>query len=203
MGFWSGSKKAAKFTFVSVPMAVLGVRSLRMNQQYINDLWRSLTLPHCPHCDRGILTPQRVDGSAPDHEEVPDAYVAWRCGQCGFGFYASPNKKRVRAYALQLRTQRYKEALSRVDRAQMQERFVQHQRNARIYYGASALLGLGFLYMIGSGSSLLLAFNWLAIAAALFVLGLTKAYRAWQVKTGTLFVPGAFWGWLRSGKWWA
>ncbi|WP_240533914.1 hypothetical protein [Aeromonas veronii] len=36
----------------------------------------------------------------------------------------------------------------------------------------------------------MLALNWLSIAFALWVFGMKKSYRSWQVKTGHLFVDG-------------
>ena len=41
MGLFDSGKKAAKFAFITMPMAALGVNQLRMGNQHIKSLWRS------------------------------------------------------------------------------------------------------------------------------------------------------------------
>ena len=36
-----GAKRAAKFTFVEMPLSILGWRQIKANNGYISDLWRS------------------------------------------------------------------------------------------------------------------------------------------------------------------
>ena len=55
--------------------------------------------------------------------------------------------------------------------------------------------------MLLSGNGVLLSINWFALSACLFVFGLKKSYRAWQVEHGVLYVQGAFKSWFNNEKW--
>ena len=55
--------------------------------------------------------------------------------------------------------------------------------------------------MLATGAGLLIALNWLSIGFALWVFGMKKSYRSWQVSSGQLFVEGAFWFWFQHQKW--
>jgi hypothetical protein len=41
MSILSGAKKAAKFTFVSMPLSILGWGQLKQNHGFIRDLWHT------------------------------------------------------------------------------------------------------------------------------------------------------------------
>ncbi len=45
MNLKNGAKRAAKFTFVDMPLSILGWRQIKANNGYIRDLWRTLRNP--------------------------------------------------------------------------------------------------------------------------------------------------------------
>lgn len=50
------AKGAAKYVFVTIPAGILGVNTLRSNNQTIKALYESLRNPVCPKCAGGVLS---------------------------------------------------------------------------------------------------------------------------------------------------
>lgn len=72
---------------------------------------------------------------------------------------------------------------------------------SRIQYGAAFLLlvtGVVLISITGYPWHLL---NTTALAALIFFQGMRSSYRYWQLVNRTLYQPGAFRAWLRSGQW--
>jgi len=205
MGFFNAGKKAAKFTFISMPMALLGVNQLRMGNQQIKALWQSTFNPSCPECDRGILLIR--DRSEHDIEQSAEGNTRvlypWCCSDpnCGFGFLEEDNIKKVKAGALRYRNERVKASLSDIDYAEIVRISRSHRLHSRAFFVASLVGAIGCFYMLATGAGIMIAINWLSISFALWVFAMKKSYRCWQVMTGQLFVEGAFWAWFQNEKW--
>lgn len=100
-----------------------------------------------------------------------------------------------------------------VHAAQVQERFARlrpaerqqlaagHVRVSRFWWGCAAVCLAGALYMIANQTPAMVAVNWLAFAVLAGTFGLKRAYRAWQVETGTLFQPVAFKHFFHNERW--
>jgi len=198
MGVWNGTKRAAKFVAVTMPMSMFGINQLRMGQAQINDLYRSLTNPICPECNRGTLKLQRAseEQGGSHRDEHP-----WVCTRCGQVYLAPADKKQVKQLVAEERNKRAAAEMASMDEAERRALWRSHAIRSRWYFGSGLCLFGGFLYMLASGASLLLSANWLALGFVLFVYGLKASYRAWQVATGTLFQRGAFPLWLWNCKW--
>mgnify|MGYP001056113911 CR=1 FL=1 len=204
MGLWSGTKRAAKFTFVSMPLSILGVNQLRAGNATITSLWKSVVSPACPECDQGVMLRQGSSADAVTEVE-PDGGVVtlypWRCTKCSFGFLEVDDLKVVREGCIRHRNERVAAEMTTIEAEERAAIARGHRMQSRAFFGAAAVALIGFLYMLASGASFLLAVNWLSFAFLFWVFALKKSYRAWQVTTGTLFVEGAFWHWLKHEKW--
>lgn len=201
MGFWSAGKKAAKFTFVSMPLSILGVNTLKMGNRQIADLWKSLSSPVCPDCDKGVLV-MHDDGNIIDqHDGASRHLYPWKCNNCGFAFLEEPDASKVRDAASRYRNERVQATISTMERDKREQIARSHRLHSRTFFSASIFAAAGFIYMLASGAAIVLALNWFSIAVALWVFGMKKSYRSWQVQTGNLFVDGAFWFWLKHERW--
>jgi len=203
MGFFNTGKKVAKFTFISMPLSLFGVNQLRMGNQQIKALWQSNFNPICPNCDHGVLLKQ--DSVEQELEQTPEGdtrlYHPWVCSNCQFGFLEEDSKKKVRASAARYRNERIKTTLSTIEYDEIQRIAKSHRVHSRALFLCSLFGIIGFFYMLYSGASLMLSLNWLSISFSLWVLGMKKSFRCWQVLSGQLFVEGAFWHWFQTQKW--
>lgn len=187
-----------------MPASILGVGLLRAGNRHIADLWKSLTHPVCPSCDKGILIMQAGEEGQVLDQRTDGSILTlhpWVCHKCGFGLLAPDDPAKARDSAARLRNERVKELLSGMELAEREQIARGHRLHSRTFFLTSALIMCGFLYMIASGATLLLSVNWLAIAFVLWVFGMKRSYRAWQVMTGQLFVSGALWFWFKNEKW--
>ncbi|MBK4987452.1 MULTISPECIES: hypothetical protein [Pseudomonas] len=203
MGLFSTGKRAAKFAFITMPMAALGVNQLRMGNQHIKALWRSNFSPACPECERGVLLQQ--DGDYQDIEQHPSGRVrvlhSWQCNNCQFALLEEADSRKVREHAARYRNERVRGQLTTLEREELDRIAGSHRLHSRAFFIASLAATLGFVYMLATGAGVMIALNWLSIGFALWVFGMKKSYRSWQVSSGQLFVEGAFWFWFQHQKW--
>lgn len=200
MSFWGTTKNAAKFVFVRIPAGVLGVRTLRQNNETIRQLYETLRNPVCPMCSGGVLTVQD-GGVASGQDPDPRMKYTWACSQCDFMLLGGHDKRSVIPTLAAMRQER---ALSHFDGLADDERLRlmrSHTLHSRIFFIAALLIFLGFCAMLVRGSGLLLSFNWFTLSLCLFIFGLKKSYRAWQVENGVLYVRGAFKTWFNNERW--
>lgn len=203
MSFLKGAGKTARFAFVKVPMAILGVNQLKGGNQLIADLWRSLSNPVCPACDKGVMSIKtEVD---PLYDQSSDGTMQrlypWSCKKCGWEFLETNDPRKVNAHCVQLRNERVKASLSTLEMAQREPIARSHKLHSRAYFTAFTITMLGAIYMTATGVSFITVANWLSMAFLFFVFGIKKSYRAWQVSTGNIFIEGSFWFWFRNEKW--
>lgn len=198
MSFWGTTKNAAKFVFVKIPAGVLGTSTLRQNNETIRQLYETLRNPVCPMCSGGVVTLQGADaGEAPN----PQLKYTWACSQCDFMILGGHDKRSI---IPTLATMRQERSLSHFDGLGDHERaklLQAHTLHSRIFFIAALLIFLGFGWMLVLGSGLLLSFNWFTLSLCLFIFGLKKSYRAWQVENGVLYVKGAFKTWFNNERW--
>jgi hypothetical protein len=194
---------------VRMPLYVFGWNQHRMGWRLIRDMWHTISWPRCPVCEHGTLIPRKEEGaqSLTPHGKPgdPDALFSWwRCNKCTFGFIAG-DVADAREEADRVRLQ--------VSRRQAQEIFgdprallrlgKMHSFRSRMGYCAAGLVFLIGLISYLVGITGFVAFlDGLLLSIAISLQGLRFAYRAWQVRTRTAFVNGAFWHWLRHERWW-
>jgi len=198
MGFWNGTKRVARFVGVSMPASMFGINQLRMGNEHVADLYRSLTNPVCPECNQGTLALQRTPG---DDTGMADQEFPWICTRCKQVYIASADVREVRKLVA---VERNTQAARRMTVLQLEERASirrNHVMRSRWLFGCCFCLAAGFLYMLASGATILLSLNWLALALSMFVYAMKASYRAWQVTTATIFVRGSFRHWLSHERW--
>ena len=197
MSSWGKAKGAVKYIFVSVPANIFGVNTLRNNHKTISALYQTISNPMCPTCANGVLS---VDGPH-EQSDNPNLKYTWACNKCGFMLLGGLDKKSI---ASTLTSMRVEQSLSVFDGLETEDRKKlqrNHTIHSRIFFTASASFLIGFCYMIFQGNGLILSSNWFALAFLMFVLGLKKCLRAWQVENGVIFVKGAFKTWFNNEKW--
>lgn len=205
MGLFNNGKKAAKFAFITMPGAALGWNRLTMGNRYIADLWRSLWNPACPKCDKGVLsihaTEENLTIGKAHTDGAPLKLYPWTCSNCDFAVLEEADITKARDATARFRAERVKVFLAEAPSEERDTYERSHRLHSRAYFGATTLGAAGLLYMVASGAGFLVIVNWLCATIAMWTLGMKKSYRAWQVHTGTVFVDGAFWLWLKHEKW--
>lgn len=197
MGFLGKSKGVAKFLFIKIPSQVLGVNSLRSNHQTIKALYETISNPTCPKCSGGVIT---LQGDA-NISENPNLKYTWACHRCDFMILGDSNKQSILPALTSIRQEQALLVFDGLD-ADERQRFVKaHTLHSRIFFSTSALLFIGFCWMLMSNNSIVLSLNWAVLSLCMFVFGLKKSYRAWQVEFGVLYVKGAFLAWFNNEKW--
>ncbi|WP_323025690.1 hypothetical protein [Castellaniella sp.] len=199
MAILKKTRKAARFVFVDMPLSVVGYRVLASNHQYIRDLWRSLRGISCPECRRGILVCQK-DESVPD-EKGEGTLHPWMCTACDFALLESSSSKKVRTVVRNMLNQETIERFGELEFAARQKRARQYAIHSRVFFTLAAGLFGYFLYNLAIGVGLAFSLNLASAGLACAAVALKASYRSWQVDTGTLFVQGSFFHFLKHERW--
>ncbi|GLF60617.1 hypothetical protein VNPA152081_48540 [Pseudomonas aeruginosa] len=196
MNLKNGAKRAAKFTFVEMPLSILGWRQLRANNGYIRDLWRTLRHPQCPECGRGVM---HLPADAQPDEK---ALYPWECSaKCGFGVLAPQDPTEIR-HIVQARSEtRGKQRLAFLGDPERDKLITSHLRKSRAYWVVVALVFLMAAWQLAIGAPMMVVLSVLCMCLPFSVHAIRWSYRAWQVRSGTLFVEGAFGRYVRDMLW--
>ncbi|EOZ1557807.1 hypothetical protein ACQK1D_003686 [Escherichia coli] len=196
MNLKNGAKRAAKFTFVEMPLSILGWRQLRANNGYIRDLWRTLRHPQCPECGRGVM---HLPANAQPDEK---ALYPWECSaKCGFGVLAPQDPAEIR-HIVQARSEtRGKQRLAFLGDPERDKLIASHLRKSRAYWAFGAFAFLMAVWQLAAGAPLMVVLSALSLCLPFSILAIRWSYRAWQVRSGTLFVEGAFGRYVRDMLW--
>jgi hypothetical protein len=198
MSFFSGAKRAAKFTFVSMPSSLLGINQLKMGNQHISDLWRSLSYPACPECNAGVL---HRHAEATQNSE---ALYSWECGNqdCDFTILAPYNLTEVRKIAAEWSAARTRQRLEFLGDPERYKLIRGHSIESRFWFACASVLAAWLIYLIAAGAPLGACASALSFCFSATVLGVTKSYRAWQVETGNIFLPQSlFFHFFKNERW--
>lgn len=190
-----GAKRAARFTFVDMPLSMLGWRQLKANHGYISDLWHSLQNPQCPECGRGVM-------HLPADAQPDDSLYPWECSaKCGFGVLAPQDPAEIR-HIVQARSEtRGKQRLAFLGDPERDKLIASHLRRSRAFWVATAVVFLTAMWQLAAGAPVLVVLSVLSLCLPFSIHAIRWSYRAWQVRTGTLFVDGAFGRYLRDMLW--
>ena len=196
MNLKNGAKRAARFTFVDMPLSMLGWRQLKANNGYIRDLWRTLRHPQCPECGRGVM---HLPADAQPDEQ---ALYGWECSaKCGFGVLASQDPAEIR-HIVQARSEtRGKQRLAFLGDPERDKLITSHLRKSRAYWVVVALVFLMAAWQLAIGAPMMVVLSVLCMCLPFSVHAIRWSYRAWQVRSGTLFVEGAFGRYVRDMLW--
>lgn len=198
MSFFSGAKRAAQFTFVSMPSSILGINQLKMGNQHIADLWRSLSYPACPECNAGVLHRHA------DATQNSDALYPWECRNkdCDFTILAPADVNEVRKIAAEWSAARTRQRLEFLGDPERYKLIRGHSIESRFWFTCSLALAAWLIYLIAAGAPLGACATSLSFGFSASVLGVTKSYRAWQIETGNIFLPQSlFWHFFKNERW--
>jgi uncharacterized membrane protein len=196
--------KAAKFTFVTAPLSIFGWQLNKRLFMWLRSFWSRSVNPACPKCDEGVLISQSSVAPVFDQSEGgerPRQLYPWVCNHCGFAMLETLAPKAVREVAGRLRMERARSVFSELELHERSQFAQKHQVASRIFFGVSALVFIGCIYMIATGASLILSLNWASFAFMFWVFGMKRSFRAWQVLSGHIFEQGAARYWLAHEKW--
>ncbi len=196
MGLWNGTKKTVKYVAWDMPSAIFGVPVLRAGSRTIRDLYRSLTWPVCPQCQKGTL--EREMPSDPGATETH-----WGCHQCKSVFWAPVDPRAANLVFAAARHEKAVEIMSHLADTSLSRLIRGHRWRSRWYYGMAVVFLGSFLFNIALGAGFMALLNWLILAAVMAIFGLKASFRCWQVTHGVVFEPGAFRRWFWRGHWFA
>jgi hypothetical protein len=189
------ARQGARFVLVTMPAAVVGWEMNKGLFGWIKSMAVRSFNPPCPQCDKGVL----IKNSA---GESPDGQLhAWQCNACQHQILAKDDVAEVREISRRMRNDQVRDALSTMDLAERETVSRSRRRASRIFYGMAALLFCTFVWMLATGTSLVIAANWASMSFMFAVFGLKQAYRSWQVLSGHVFQRGSFGYWFRNERW--
>lgn len=187
------------YWYIKMPSQVLSLGSLSQSQRAINDSFRALSSPICPACSNGILMH--------DIKEIPqDGKVLWFCSKaptCGFNMLAPPAAGGLLMNGINDALQQNIKTLGadrweRLTETEKAELIESHLMKAVLYRNVS-FIALLFCFVqayfsIWFGLILVLMMTALGV-----LLSLKWGYRAWQIKTGNVYLPKSkFVWWLKN-----
>ncbi|WP_083671742.1 hypothetical protein [Pseudomonas frederiksbergensis] len=189
-------KNTPKFMFWTMPRSIFGWRSIVSNHQHLTDMMDTLRNPHCPMCEKGVMFVHK------DAEPDENALYPWTCsGGCGFGVFTQKNQKAINEVLLPLITKKGRAQLNGMSEEEQTGLIKSHTRQSRIFWVFAALCPLIALYSFATGSVGLTCISILSMTLPFSILAIKWSYRAWQVRTGTLYVEGAFKQFVKRGLW--
>lgn len=190
------AKNAAKFTFVSIPLSIFGWRNISSNHQHLKDLVSTIRNPHCPMCDKGVMFVHK------DAEPDENALYPWTCsGGCGFGVFTLRGQDSINKVLLPLITKKGRAQLNGMSEEEQTGLIKSHTRQSRMFWVFAVLCPLIALYGLATGSAASTCISILSMTLPFSILAIKWSYRAWQVRTGTLYVEGAFKQFVKRGLW--
>ncbi|WP_095162358.1 hypothetical protein [Pseudomonas sp. Irchel 3F5] len=196
MTIFNTAKKAAKFTFVSMPLSIFGWRNISSNHQHLKDLVNTMRNPHCPMCDKGVMFVHK------DAEPDENALYPWTCSDgCGFGVFTQRDQDSINKVLFPLITKKGRAQLNGMSEEEQTGLIKSHTRQSRMFWVFAALCPLIALYSLATGSVALTCISILSMTLPFSILAIKWSYRAWQVRTGTLYVEGAFKQFVKRGLW--
>lgn len=196
MKFLKTAKNAAKFTFVSIPLSIFGWRNISSSHQHLKDLVNTIRNPHCPMCDKGVMFVHK------DAEPDENALYPWTCsGGCGFVVFTLRGQDSINQVLRPLVTKKGRAQLNGMSEEEQASLIKSHTRQSRMFWVFAVFCPLIALYSFVTGSVVLTCISILSMTLPFSVLAIKWSYRAWQVRTGTLYIEGAFKQFVKRGLW--
>lgn len=188
-------RKVGRLYFKQVPMAILNVKSLHQNNKFIVNSIKGISSPTCIQCNQGILMY--------DKNKVINNEVEWFCSKCDFTIIAGSSFSSVRdelQHCLPEVVQSKRSLWHDLTDQEKDELIKGHLSASKIYLFITFLLILFFGYQIYAKSILGILFA-VSVLLFAFISSLKWGYRAWQVKSGNLFLAKSpFVCWLKNAK---
>ncbi len=205
MRIFGGAKKAAMFTTVKMPLAILGWGTFADNNKYIVSSIKALNAPTCPECLRGGMHCQVLEfevRNSVDDERLNTLYP-WHCSNrhCNYELFAPKDAKSAKEVITRQMYVKGQERLAEVDEDQLAKFKIHHKLKSRFFWCLGIVLLSLFIYRVASGARIDMCIGVLVIGLLSSLQALKSSYRAWQLETGTLFVEGAFRRFVLNENW--
>lgn len=155
---------------------------------------RSMLSPTCPECGKSILM---------HDNRIPRSYkgnVNWVCAHplCEYEIVAPNNFKQLKRLIANTHYPRGQERLASMSNDEIDKLVKNHQFSSYLYLALSMFTGLYVVYMFFKALYPMLVVPGVLLVFYLYMVSINSAYRAWQVRTGLLFLPNApFLAWFR------
>lgn len=196
---WKNSPSKRAFVFFKMPYRATTIDNLVNSTKEIKSNYVACNSVICPNCSSGIM--MRDSQINPQFQ----GNVEWFCSNnsnCDFIVYALPTfidlKIRIKEPAYDIGQMRLK-AMSNIDRNEL---INEHMAKARMFLFASVFFFVVFFWNI-LFQRWILCIQFLIITLVAFAFAVKWAYRAWQIKSGNVFLKHSpFVGWfVHAPKW--
>lgn len=192
------SKGFFKFWVVKVPARNLNIASLTQNQQSINDSIRALSSPICPICANGILMYNK--------RAIPNEQgnVKWFCSNhkdCTFTIFAEPSLLKISAAVNNSNIREVGRLRWEALTVEEKDELIESHFFKAILYRSFAiclivfLLIMAYMHFIWGMCITIMCLAYVALGS------LRWCYRAWQIKTGNVYLESSpFIHWLKTAE---
>lgn len=195
----SATGKSARFLAVTMPLHILGWKSLAQGNKYFLHAVSALNAPGCPVCIKGGI---QCD---PDHVKQDDgaSLVGWKCSniKCDFAIFAPNDVQAVRKILDDLRARRGKKTWEDLGGDERLGLIANHKKISRLFWGLTFAAVAYFVYMMATGAQILTLVNLFVVCFILWINAIKRSYRSWQIESGVLFQEGAFKRFIMQEKW--
>lgn len=181
-------KSAFKFIFSSVPKGLIGTNQLSQGNSVIKTLLINIKNPVCPNCNKGVLLENK--------KEIDTTYT---CNKCSYSVVSE--KEEIHHTISKVNREKYKNLPLHDNEGEIKKILMNHIYTSRVFFFLSLMSFLYSCYLIVIHASWMDVLNALSISLIFVVYGMKRSYRAWQVLSGNLFIPGSFLRWLQNEKW--
>ncbi|MED6316456.1 MAG: hypothetical protein VYA60_04360 [Pseudomonadota bacterium] len=217
MGFFKSVGTVTR-KVVTGPKAYIVPRVVRKTGKQLFNYDNRVNSIYCPRCGESYLklleptaTPQRVKESAFYLvEDIPeDSLVYWVCPECGFGFEADTyglkkSKDTIEQVRDFIRDTSLDELHSDIEITddEIEEKINNHMRTSRIYFFISFIF-IMFMMIGAIKGAILFVLAISLFIATLVLIALKWSYRAWQLRTNSLYAENPkeqFLTWLSTNN---
>lgn len=185
---------------VKMPLKILNFGSLSDSQRFLRDSFRGVTSPICVMCNGGILMHSQ--------NQIPvDGEVLWFCSnsECSFRISAAPANKDILMLDVRQKLNTDinlvgQNRWSELSESEKEDLIDGHLAKAKMLGWVSLVLFLLTIFEI------VMQFWWalmmmLPVLLLALLLSVKWGYRAWQIKTGNVFLPNSmFVDWLKTAE---
>lgn len=187
-----------RFTYKRVPLALINYQDFERDALLLKNAYKGLRSPICPQCNNGILMY--------DQTSVVRNQVEWFCSNsnlCNFSTISEPSfskiEQKIQEILPSLKNASYQKWKSLTE-DEKQNLISRHLLQSKIYLFLTAIV-LSIICAEILYSFYFVALLMIPLTCLTYLIALKWGYRAWQVKTGKVFLPKSpFILWLKTAK---
>lgn len=155
---------------------------------------KSMLSPICPQCGKSILM---------HDNRIPRSFkgnVNWSCGNpiCTFEMVAPNNFNKLKKQIADTQYPIAQKRLSQLSETEKENLIKNHFFTAKLYLCLTILASIYAIYMMFKASHIILMIPGILLISLFYLWSIKSAFRAWQIRTGLLFLPNSpFLAWYR------